>query len=633
MATSPMDPVVMDAVELTDDPVEPLVEAALPTVDKGEDTGTVPDETTDILVAPLPAVSQNLEEKDVTLKLEKMESCLGQLTCEIMEKESLIAKLEKEVVSLKSEVVSGEEKCNRITGENAKQVADLKRRFLAANKEKENMVVKFAMREKDILISSQKAEVADKKMKQAMKERDYAVAKMDTAVADKVKYQMVSDSRLQDVNNLRKEVERWKEEVKAQEAKAACHASRLKAEADAHRETREKLDSAMKHLSETKSEIEKTRRECQDFMEKFEKDDAEKQRLEIQRLRRENAKVIVDVAVSEEISKIKELNKELNEENRTLSEKIQTLEQEIAADQKTAGNLKKTIEEQKADIDRLLGQVADIKKVKSALEEETEARVKAEEELKSLGVENEDLGVENEKCRSKEVELLSFTQKLTEKNAVLQSDLAASTVRSDSLEQRHKNMEERIQTLEDDLEKTSKELKDEKRNRLQETGLLAKKLAEKTAKVELLSQQTLDAENEVQVLKRKHAAGLRELTRELQNAKLNGLDNGSRASSSTSINAVESGGGSSQSITNLTAPDAEPTLQIPPEQALIDKVIRLQRNLARKQEKIEFMEEHVSTLLEEVKKKNRLIQHYVLKTDAGTLSSSAMDETKVVNFI
>ena len=41
-------------------------------------------------------------------------------------------------------------------------------------------------------------------------------------------------------------------------------------------------------------------------------------------------------------------------------------------------------------------------------------------------------------------------------------------------------------------------------------------MAEKSKQAELLSQQTLDAKNEVQVLKRKHATSLRELTRELQ---------------------------------------------------------------------------------------------------------------------
>ena len=43
-------------------------------------------------------------------------------------------------------------------------------------------------------------------------------------------------------------------------------------------------------------------------------------------------------------------------------------------------------------------------------------------------------------------------------------------------------------------------------------------MAETSKQVEILSQQTLDAKNEVQVLKRKHASSLRELTRELQAA-------------------------------------------------------------------------------------------------------------------
>ena len=59
-------------------------------------------------------------------------------------------------------------------------------------------------------------------------------------------------------------------------------------------------------------------------------------------------------------------------------------------------------------------------------------------------------------------------------------------------------------------------------------------------------------------------------------------------------------------------------------------MIRLQRTLARKQEKIEFMEEHSATLVEDIKKKNRLIQNYVLnKETSGALTSSSMDQNKV----
>ena len=76
------------------------------------------------------------------------------------------------------------------------------------------------------------------------------------------------DFQLQDLTVLKKEVERWKEEVRVQESKACVASSRLKTELDAHRETRDQLDKTIKHLSETRQEIEVTRKECSDFMQK-----------------------------------------------------------------------------------------------------------------------------------------------------------------------------------------------------------------------------------------------------------------------------------------------------------------------------------------------------------------------------
>ena len=69
--------------------------------------------------------------------------------------------------------------------------------------------------------------------------------------------------------------------------------------------------------------------------------------------------------------------------------------------------------------------------------------------------------------------------------------------------------------------------------------------------------------------------------------------------------------------------------KVPESHVLVDKIVKLQKTLARKQEKIEFMEEHVSTMLEEMKKKNKLIQNYIIKVESGALVSSQMDENKV----
>lgn len=67
----------------------------------------------------------------------------------------------------------------------------------------------------------------------------------------------------------------------------------------------------------------------------------------------------------------------------------------------------------------------------------------------------------------------------------------------------------------------------------------------------------------------------------------------------------------------------------PDRQALIERIVKLQKRNVKHMEKIEFLEEHVNQLLTEVKKKNRVIQHYVLREQSGALSSKTLDEHKV----
>ena len=59
----------------------------------------------------------------------------------------------------------------------------------------------------------------------------------------------------------------------------------------------------------------------------------------------------------------------------------------------------------------------------------------------------------------------------------------------------------------------------------------------------------------------------------------------------------------------------------------------MQKELAKRQEKLDFMEEHVGTMVEEMKKKNKLLQILMLKQDAGALASEGMDTDKVIIFL
>ena len=85
------------------------------------------------------------------------------------------------------------------------------------------------------------------------------------------------------------------------------------------------------------------------------------------------------------------------------------------------------------------------------------------------------------------------------------------------------------------------------------------------------------------------------------------------------------------------------------QQMLVDKIVGLQRACARRQEKLDFLEEHVEQvffgskfsshtdalntrliqLLAEIKKKNRVIQHYLMSLEPGALISEESDIHKV----
>ena len=59
--------------------------------------------------------------------------------------------------------------------------------------------------------------------------------------------------------------------------------------------------------------------------------------------------------------------------------------------------------------------------------------------------------------------------------------------------------------------------------------------------------------------------------------------------------------------------------------------MKLQKAMARKMEKEEFYEEHVAQLVAELQKKNRIIDYFVGKEEAGTMGDGRSDAAKVRN--
>lgn len=82
------------------------------------------------------------------------------------------------------------------------------------------------------------------------------------------------------------------------------------------------------------------------------------------------------------------------------------------------------------------------------------------------------------------------------------------------------------------------------------------------------------------------------------------------------------------SDTNTNANDHIHSVE-PSKQVLIDRIIRLQKTNVKRAEKLDFLEEHTQALVEELQKKTKIIQNYVLHQNFGALGCNERDRHKV----
>ena len=194
---------------------------------------------------------------------------------------------------------------------------------------------------------------------------------------------------------------------------------------------------------------------------------------------------------------------------------------------------------------------------------------------------------------------------------------------------------------------------------------------------EKLKRQKEELENENKIMKKKHLTGVKELNKELislrkkveqneQNQSTNGQQHNtanqqhqsqetislsSRTNSSNSLERTPNGlvidhhlnannyenlpSNNSTSfnhhnqILNPNFANSSEIAQQIDKNVLLNKILALQNQLGKLRSRIEFLEEHNTTLLEDLKKKSKLIQNFILREEAGALSSNEMDSFKV----
>ncbi|CAG7836838.1 unnamed protein product [Allacma fusca] len=238
-------------------------------------------------------------------------------------------------------------------------------------------------------------------------------------------------------------------------------------------------------------------------------------------------------------------------------------------------------------------------------------------------------------CRSKEIELLAYTQQVTEKNVSLQSKLSSLEAKVSALEEDNKRMSTKIEESSGEAKGFERTLSIEKKGFSEEKQTLLDEIEEQKGQIFMLQQQLDEARGEIVLLKKKHDSSLKELSKELRrqikdSSSLEGMSQSSRASSCSSLNTIETNPNKQNKTPELSLPERQDIELpvIPDQQVLVERILKLQRVLVKKQEKVDFLQDHGNQLVDELQKKCKIIQAYAMSQDPGALSSDLSDQSK-----
>ncbi|XP_034948201.1 coiled-coil domain-containing protein 186 isoform X2 [Chelonus insularis] len=529
---------------------------------------------------------------------------------------------------------------------------EMQKELAMANREKESMVMKYVGSEKQLLDNQKAKNLAEKKIKDLARDYEMLECKWKHAHNERIRISNILDARSKELLELQKEVDKLKEDIDVREVKLKWTQTKLKSEMEMHKETHEKLDKALIQINQMKEEFERIRKESHDTIKKFQQSEENKAVTLDHQLKEQHAQLILERHVTEdkemlrlqlvkEVETLKNRQHILMEENNTLSLKIEELEKNKLDYENNISNLKAISDQRQKEIIELTEKLCNLNKLKLELINKEECLVATQAELNKLKSANKELQVDMECCLQRESNMLEFTQKLTDKNVQLQSEFSAIEAKANQLQVEQGPLHETIVQLKAKVKTLQDNLTAEKNKRIEECEILARHVAEQTQLAQNLTQMLEDSRGENTVLKRKHQMSIKELTRELQqlrkkleafeakssNALSTQGDGISRAASSTSLNAENVSQNGTPSFDTIGNNEILSYNNLD-KNALIDRIIKLQRTNVKRAEKLDFLEEHTRALVAELQKKTKIIQNYILTENFDAMGSNERDKYK-----
>ncbi|XP_053168678.1 coiled-coil domain-containing protein 186 [Hemicordylus capensis] len=572
----------------------------------------------------------------------------------IKQLEARIEDLQKEVKAAKDKLISQDASAKNAIQQLHKEMAfrtdQANKKCEEARQEKEAMVMKYVRGEKESLDLRKEKEGLERKLRDANKEIEKLTNKIKQLSQEKARLHQLFELKESEAARMSKETEKLKEEINSHVIKVKWAQNKLKAEMDLHKETKERLKEATAKLTQAKEETDQIRKNCQEMIKTYqESEEIKSNELDVKlrltkgelekQLQEKSDHLEVHHAKIKELEDVKRTFKEGMDELRTLRTKVKCLEDERLRTEDELSKYREIINRQKAEIQNLLDRVKIVDQLQEQHQRDEQEINSLKEEVDSLNSLITDFQKDIDGSRKRESELLVFTEKLTSINAQLQSETNSLQMQLDQLTYSEREAQSQLELVRQARDELASKLQKEEELHRNNVQMQQTELASQQKALANLNIQVDELKDELVTQKRKQAANLKDLTKQLQQArrKLDQLENGnydkevssmgSRSSSSGSLNARSSNedrspenSGSSVAVDHF--PEVDKTI-------LIERIVRLQKAHARKNEKMEFMEDHIKQLVEEIRKKTKIIQSYILREEAGTLSSEASDFNKV----
>ncbi|KRX21904.1 Uncharacterized protein T07_15123 [Trichinella nelsoni] len=561
--------------------------------------------------------------------------------------ENELKEKEKQIRLLKDNLSTLEAHCR-------KTVSDCEANFLLqkeqllksseiAEREKNNAVVKYAQREKEILVLESSNQKLQQQIRQLISDRDALGSQLRasknvrdglvTACEKKVKSGEHWDDL--EISNLRKEADRLKFQIQEGDV-------RLKI-------AYKKNDELVEALRVSNSELDRLKSELSNFGGKLIDDKTTNATAGVENAN-DSQKCSAYSSLPDESLHLQERLRELEECNLSKENCIDELRSKLSEHENT-------LEEQKKQIDQLSDELEQLNGIESKWQA-------CQRDLANLESDCQQAELEANECRQETERLLQLVETLTNSNTLLKTENLTLTSKVQSLENADSSNSEIVERLNQRLTNLEEEYLEHQRNARTEVESLEALLSEKAQLERELTTSLLDEQNTIKVLKRKHQAYAKELKAEIcilkrrldnyessaasQCSGSSVADEHSRAPSpsSWSCSNINNGNSNNNALPNGEDVQAEyhhpatttttttfnhvQTTVCEHNQLMIEKIVKLQRALARRNEKIEFLEEHMKSLFHEIRKKTKIIQSYVIREEAGMLTSATFDMKKTV---